>query len=242
MIDLGLLLTVVIVTAVVAVASRLAPHPLPPASGLVDRLITAAGVGLLVGRATAAALDDPASLRSLRAFLVIRGGVEFWPGVAAALLALLWLSKRHREPGPLMVAEMLPFLLWGYATFEATCLVRDGCYGPRSAFGLTPSGLDAPQLPIGIIVGLATASLALLLRRLWSWGALEKILLAAGGIAGVRAVAAVWLPRLGETPTRPHRESVAVLMASIAGGLAVGLRRRRRQAGDAVSPDTGATR
>lgn len=52
-------------------------------------------VGLLVGRITTLALDDPNSIGSPLDMLVIRSGVEFWPGMAAAARVAAWQARRQ---------------------------------------------------------------------------------------------------------------------------------------------------
>src|SRR3546814_9207789 len=76
--------------------------------------------------------------------------------------------------------------------------LRDGCYGPVSSLGLTPDGLADRHFPIGMAVGVAVAALALGVRHLRAAPAGDRLLLAIGGLAAIRAVAAVWLPHLGD--------------------------------------------
>jgi len=239
MLDTGLLLTGALVWLVVSVAARWAPASVLDRGEIVDRLVVPAMVGLLAGRLVAVVLDDPASLGSLRSILVIRGGVEFWPGVAVALAALAWTLRRQRADVGLALADVAPFLLWGYATYEAACVVRDGCYGPVSAVGLVPDGLRTRMFPIGVIVGLVVFALGFALRHLWTWSPTAKILAAVGGVAATRSVASIWLPSLGDEPTRQHLESVAVTLsvAAVAVTVVVVGRARRRPAD---SDDTAA--
>lgn len=215
MLDLGLLFSGVVMLLVVSAASRWAPSAFLGRSEVLDRLYVPAVLGILGGRVAAAALDDPGSLRSVRALLVIRGGVEFWPGVAVTTGALAFGLRRRRVEVAGGLAELAPYLLWGYASYEITCLVRDGCYGPASPIGLVPEGLTARQFPIGLVVGATLAVLATVLRQLWSISAPAKLLLAVGGLAAVRSVASFWLPRLGDGLSRPHLESAGVLTATV---------------------------
>ena len=216
MLDFGLLASAVTIVAVVTIAARWAPTPSLGARGVADRLDWPVIAGVLVGRLVAAALDDPSSLRSVRALLVIRGGVEFWPGVAAALGVLAWEMRRRREePAGLTLAELAPFMLWGYATWEATCLLRDGCYGPASRIGLVPDGLGTRQFPVGLVVAVAIAALGVAVRQLWGWPPGAKLVAAVTGVAAARSVASIWLPRLSDDLTRQHVQSLAVLAACV---------------------------
>src|SRR3546814_7909727 len=73
-------------------------------------------------------LDDPESLGSIRALLVVRSGVEFWAGLAVFFVLLRRsVVRQHRRRGHEALAELAPFALWGYALYEATCGLRDGC-------------------------------------------------------------------------------------------------------------------
>ena len=93
MMDVGLLASMVIMLAVPAAFLR--PWPASAlSSSIFDTSIGALVVGLLVGRATSLALDDPHSLTSLSDFLVIRSGVEFWPGLFAGMA---WLAVGARR-------------------------------------------------------------------------------------------------------------------------------------------------
>lgn len=230
MLDTGLLLTGVLVWLVVAAAARWAPVSVFDRREIVDRLIAPCVVGLIAGRLVAVVLDDPASLQSLRSLLVIRGGVEFWPGVVVALGALAWALRRQRLDVSLAMAELAPFLLWGYAAYEAGCVVRDGCYGPVSAVGLVPDGLRARMFPVGLVVALAVLALGFAVRHLWAWSPTARVLLALGGVAAARSVASVWLPRLGDGPTRQHLESVVIVLVVIAVAAATAIVRARRNA------------
>lgn len=238
MLDFGLLATGAAIWLVLAAAARWAPTSVIDRGELLDRLALPAVAGLLAGRLVAAVLDDPASLRSVRAFLVIRGGVEFWPGVLVTVGVLAAGIRRRRRGIAFDLAELAPFLLWGYATYEATCLVRDGCYGPASAIGLTPDGLRTTTFPVGLVAAAAIAILAIAVRQLWGWPPLSRIALAVGGVAAVRSVASIWLPRLGDELTRQHVESLGVLaVVSLAAAyLRMVHVRRRRRSFEGVSP------
>ena len=215
MADRGLLFSGVVIAALLYAASRWLPVGRFERSEVLDQLVVPVVAGVLAGRAVAAALDDPASLRSLRAFLVIRGGVELWPGVAAAAGALAVGLRRRGGPEPVLdgLAVLAPFLLLAYAGYEATCVLRDGCYGPASPVGLVPDGLQTRQFPVGLVVAAVVLGLAWRLAT-WSTDAGVKLVVAVGGVAMARAVASIWLPRLGDGLTRPHRESIAIAVVA----------------------------
>lgn len=227
MLDLGLLVTGLMIWVGLLAAARWAPVAHYERNEVLDVLYGPVVAAVLVARLTAAALDDPASLGSIRALLVVRGGVEFWAGTPV-LLALLWRAarRRHGRNWPVALVELAPFVLWAYAIYEATCVVRDGCYGPPSAVGFVPEGLSERHFPIGLAVGAAVALIGITIRHLWATPPGEKLLLTIGGVATIRAVASVWLPRLGDGLTRQHTQSIVVAALAL---VSVGCLRWRRR-------------
>jgi hypothetical protein len=213
MLDIGLLVSGALIVGVLVVATRWARTRSFPPGEILDRLLIPAIVGLLAARVAAAVLDDRASLQSVRALLVIRGGVEFWVGVAVMLVSLGWGLRRRHLGVWSGLADLAPFAIWGYGAYEATCLVRDGCYGPESPIGLVPDGLRTRMFPAGLVVAAAIVALGFALRRLSVWSPTDRVLLAVGGVAAVRSLVSFWLPRLGDGLTRQHLESIAVLAA-----------------------------
>ncbi len=221
MIDTGLLVSLVLV---VVVPTAFVPRRRSAAiaNGVVDVAIGAAIFGLLVGRAGALVIDDPGSLRHLSDFVVIRSGVEFWPGLVAGV-AWLWFGAR-RDGVRLIdrLAALTPAMVMAWAVYEGTCVIRDGCAGPVTAFGLTPSGLSHSQFP----VGLAVAAGGLLLTSIVGWLAARRAdsttVALAGliGVAGIKSIASFWLPHLGSALTRQHRESLVVFAVATIGLLA----------------------
>ncbi|MEP7054247.1 MAG: prolipoprotein diacylglyceryl transferase family protein [Actinomycetota bacterium] len=221
--DTGLLVSAALMWLVVAGAARWAPITVAQPRDVVDRLTVACFAGLVLGRLAAVLLDDRTSLRSWRSFLVIRGGVEFWPGVVAAFLVLVWQARRERTDVLSAVAQFAPFLLWGYSAFEASCLFRGGCFGPPSPLGLVPDGLRTRMFPVGLVVALVVGVLGYVVRQFPATDT-DKLLVALGGVATARSVASVWLPRLGVGPTRQHLESVTVALFVVGAGSIVRVR------------------
>jgi hypothetical protein len=233
-IDVGLLLTMIVAMALPALVARWWPlATFGEPVGFVDAAIVPALIGLGVGRVVAVAIDAPSSLGSLSDLLIIRSGVEFWPGVAAAMLAAAWSAHRSGRAPHDRLADLAPFALIGYAGYEVTCLVRDGCYGPASSVGLRPPGTSTSMLPIGVVVAIAVVAGAIVLqrqlRRRASW------IVVTGGlsvVAGVRSLSAIWLPRIGDGPTRQHWSSIVVfaVAAVLFAAASVGLRSEGRRA------------
>jgi len=193
--------------------------------GFIDVALGPAFAGLAVGRLTALAIDDPSSIGSISDMLIIRSGVEFWPGALTAAAVLIW-SARRAGLGPLTrLADVTPAALVGYAGYEAACVFRDGCFGPLTAIGLRPKGLSVTMLPVGWFMAIAVLIAAVLIRRAAKAGATPRsvILYAALSVSAVRSVGSIWLPHVGDGLTRQHTTSIVVVALSALGLTAVAL-------------------
>ena len=215
MIDGDLLLTMGAMAAVLALVPRwLPPRNLGDGRTVFDALTPGLLVGVLVGRVAAMLLDDPRGLSRLGDILILRGGAEFWPGVVAGFLVIAVMARRERAPVWARLADLAPYALLAYGVYEGACIIRDGCFGPEAPVGLYPSGVAAREFPIGLAVALVITGLALLLRRLSDD---RSVLLAgAAGLGTVRAVAAIWLPRVGTGATRQQILSAGVAVVATA--------------------------
>jgi len=236
-IDKGLLATLAVAATVVSLLDRFLRRrgaAKDPVSALASTPLI---VGIVAARLTAVVLDDPATLARPFDLLLIRGGMEFWAGIAGALAVIWWTARKQSFTAVDRIAEIAPFALFAYAVYEAACILRDGCFGPASTAGLRPGGLGQRQVPVGILVGVAAASLASLAWR-WSRRRSPAVVtaLALTGLAAIRSIAGFALPKLAEGLTRVHVESLVALAVGILGSLAV--RRRRGPARPAlVSPE-----
>ena len=234
MMDVGLLVSIVVTVSVPALFVTPWPPGIVP-DGVFDSTIGAAVLGLVVGRLSAVAFDDPGSLTSFSNLLVIRSGVEFWPGAFAAVGWLAYRARREHASAPTRLAALAPAGLVAWACYEATCLVRGGCPGPTVPFGLRPDGLTSRVFPVGIAVAVAGVLAALIVYWLHLRGALPATvaLTTLVGVASIRAVASIWLPYIGRSWTRQHRSSIVI---ALLGGCALGIvhlrtTRVRRSAG-----------
>ena len=227
MIDLGLLVSIAIVVTIPALFIR----PWPPDAingGVIDASHGAVAAGVLIGRLTSLALDDPGSLTNVSDVLIIRSGVEFWAGAVVGLAWLAFGARKDKVPSTLRIAALAPAALVAWAGYEATCLVRDGCPGPASSLGLRPDGLTSRVIPIGLLVALAATASAFWLDRLHRRGmsSAKIALLAIAIVAAIRSFASIWLPHIGDDLTRQHKESIAVLTLSLIGLTVLQLRHR----------------
>lgn len=218
MIDTGLLATMVIVLMVPAVFVHPWPASAVPA-GLIDTSLGALMIGLVVGRLTAVLIDDPSSIGSINDLLIVRSGVEFWAGVGAGTAWIAWRARREGVAPRHRLAALTAPALVGWACYEATCLLRDGCPGPVSPFGLHPAGLVERMFPVGLAMaggaGLAAWGTRRLHRRGMPDG--QVVVLAVLSVAAIRATASFWLPHVGDGLTRQHKESLAIAAACIVG-------------------------
>ena len=223
MIDLGLLMSAVVVFAAVSVAERLWPLTTVPADrGFVDTVMWPAVAGLVMGRLATLLLDDRTSIGSLRDMAVIRSGVEFWPGLLAAAGLAAWAARRDRVDGAARLADLAPVTLTGYGVYEAACVFRDGCFGPLSGIGLRPDGLGARMFPMGIAMDLAAVAAAAAARRMLVQRrrASAVVAFSAASLGLIKAAGSVWLPHIGVGPTRQQATSIAV---AVVGAMAYAL-------------------
>ncbi|MDQ3570553.1 MAG: hypothetical protein M3396_08015 [Actinomycetota bacterium] len=231
MIDVGLLTTIAAMLGMSWLVSRRLPLRTFPGADLVSEVMPALGAGVLVGRLTAMALDDPGGLTRLGDIMIIRGGVEFWPGVAAGIPVLAWYARREGVDIVARLADVAPFALWAYATYEGMCLVRGGCFGPPSPIGLEAKGTATSLFPVGLAVALVALELGVVVLALGAQRPALAVMAAIGGLGAIRSVAAIWLPRVDAGLSRPHKESIAVTAAAAVGASVVLCRRlvRRRR-------------
>lgn len=216
MIDLGLLVSVMIAMSVPSAFQRRLGVRAP--DSLFDLMVGPGIAGVLGGRAVAAALDDPNSLTNLKDFLVVRAGVEFWPGVVAAALWLALRAHRDCDALPYRLAQISGPAVIAYGFYELACVVRDDCFGPPSVVGLRPSGLGTVMFPVGLAMGLVLVVGGAAVARLWTggWSALRVVMVSVGMVAVVRSVGSFWLPDLAPGLTRQHQQSIVMAVVALA--------------------------
>lgn len=223
MIDYGLLVSMIIAFGIPALLSNwwtVAGRDEPV--GFLDVALGPAFAGLAVGRLVTLALDDPNSIGSISDMLIIRSGVEFWPGVAAALAASIVSANLGLVSISRRIADLAPLAMIGYAGYEAACIFRDGCFGPASPIGLRPPGLSTTMVPIGWLMAAAVAAAAVGVHALVPRRHPPELIVgvAALTIATVRAVGSIWLPHVGDGLTRQHLTSITIAAIATGGWLA----------------------
>lgn len=215
MVDIGLFISVGLTAVAVYLASRLFAAGDIGERSVSDQFTAPLVAGVVVGRAVTLLLSDPAGLTSLREFMTVRGGIEFWPAVLAAIVVLTTLFSRPTDPDqPARVARLLPYAIVGLGVFQGACLVRDGCPGPSSSIGLVPGGLTSRQLPIGLLGGIALVVFAWWLRRSQLPNH-TKILVAVVGVGIERTVAGIAEPSLESAVARDGLFMVAAFSIAI---------------------------
>lgn len=186
-----------------------------------DALMLSALTGLVAARLVFVILEDPASFGRLGDLLIIRSGVEFWPGLAVGVMTLSVHARRRSLSILHVLSVAAPLFLVGYGGYEATCAIREGCFGPSSPIGLTPPGFAAAVFPVGWAVAAVSLAAGLGLRR-HDLPDLRVLLIALTVVATARAVAGFSLPRVGSGLTRPHLESLSLVAVALAAQLGMG--------------------
>lgn len=224
MIDTGLVVTMVIMAIGCSILLRTAPPP-RGRDQIYDLAMGLLFVGMIAARLAAMAFDDLGQTLRLRDVLLFRSGMEFWAGLAVAFAFATWRWRTNPVPRLTLMAAVIPYGLWTYALFEGTCIVRDGCLGPRSPVGFTPVGLSHRVFPVGLVVAAAAFGVGFVLRRSQTLRPVTVVAIGVGSLAAVRAVASLWLPAIG--PSRIQRESIAVaILVPLTWVVAVLARRR----------------
>jgi len=237
MLDRGFLLSGAAVLVVLLLFGRTRRHDEPALS---DVAFAPALLGLLVGRLVALGLNDAPALRSMRNLLLLRGGVELWPGVAVGTAAALIAGRAGGRPLNATARLLVPSAVAAWATYDLACLIRDGCPGPASPLGLRPAGLSTTQFPVSVLAGLAGLAGAVALLRVRSrlsapWLTVGALLL----VSGLRVAESIWLPSLTGGFTRQRSQSLFVFLGSTTAFAVLGIHHllASHRAGVASRPD-----
>jgi hypothetical protein len=210
----------------VAMVSR--PRLLTP-SALMDRILTGAGAGLLIGRLASVLVTDWSALSRPTELIAVRAGVDFWIGAIGGALVLARPTRRDRRSGLLGLADVAPYALVGYGAFQVGCLVRGGCFGPFASVGLVPTGMSHRVFPVELVVGALLAFLGVALRVAGDRRPVMTLAAAVGALALGRLVVGRLTPSVSGSWQRPELESAAVLAAALVIGALDGAKVRRRR-------------
>jgi prolipoprotein diacylglyceryltransferase len=166
-----------------------------------DLLIGSAVVGLVVGRLAAMILTGTNPFTHLADIILIRGGVDTGFASLAALLYLLWATRRS---GLVSLDAIGPAALAGLAGWHGGCLFRGTCLGTRSDLPWTwaEPGSDLTRHPTELYAALlflvAAFGLLMLLRRGVPNGLVAGLGLTSAGL--IRLLTEPLRPSLGSGP------------------------------------------
>lgn len=186
-------------------------------------------VGVVAARVATVLVDHPAGIVSLKEVMIIRGGTDFWIGVAVGVAAIALTVKDRYGVVP-RLALLAPFGLIAYGVYHAGCVIQDGCPGPASSIGLAQSGIDQTVFPVGLIGGLVAVLAGLwFMRRPPSDSPMIVVAVLLAVLALIRMTVSVLTPSLVAFPGRDQILSVVALVTA-AGLAAVDITERRRWA------------
>jgi prolipoprotein diacylglyceryltransferase len=168
--------------------TRLWPRDLPDHP--LDRMLGAAGAGVLIGRLTAMILQGTSPITHPGDILTVRGGVHTGAAVIAAVAAYLWSARGQVS---WLDATAAPAML-GIAGWHAGCVWRDACLGTASdlPWAWSQPGSLVTRHPVEIYAAVAIVGAAFLVTRLH-----RSPLLASGA-----ALAGLSVTRLATQPLR----------------------------------------
>lgn len=176
-----------------------------------DLLIGSAVVGLVVGRLAAMILTGTNPFTHLADIILIRGGVDTGFASLAALLYLLWATRRS---GLVSLDAVGPAALAGLAGWHGGCLFRGTCLGTRSDLPWTwaEPGSDLTRHPTELYAALlflvAAFGLLMLLRRSTPNGLVAGLGLTSAGL--IRLLTEPLRPSLGSGPVWWYAAAFAI--------------------------------
>lgn len=197
-------------------------------------------VGVVSARVATVLVDHPAGIVSLKEVMIIRGGTDFWIGVAAGVAAI-GLTVKDRYGVVPRLALLAPFGLIAYGVYHAGCVIQDGCPGPASSIGLAQSGIYQTVFPVGLIGGLVAVVAGLwFMRRPPSVSPMIVVAVLLAVLAVIRLTVSVLTPSLVAFPSRDQALSVVAIVAAAGVATADLVERRRWDQSGRRSPDGGA--
>lgn len=188
--------------------------------------ITAAALGLLVGRIGAMIGDGVNPITHPADILIVRGGVATGPATVAALAAMAWLGRAELwQTADSLAAGALA----GLGGWHAGCLVRDACLGTPSdlPWAVAQPGGTVTRHPVEIYAALLFLGAALAIA---AWRRLRSPY---PGVPAAMALATAGLVRLATEPLRPSLGDGPRLwyVLAVLIGVAIAWRRQFRASG-----------
>jgi prolipoprotein diacylglyceryltransferase len=173
------------------------------AKNLWDVALTAAIVGVFVGRVAAMIGDGVNPLAHPADLIIVRGGVATGPAAVAALATVIWIGRDELWP---VLDGIAAAALAGLGGWHAGCVVRDACLGTSSdlPWAFAQEGSTVTRHPVELYAALmlliGAASIAIWrMRGRPAPGIPAGLALALAGFA--RIVTEPMRPTLGGGPT-----------------------------------------
>lgn len=161
-----------------------------------DIALTAAVVGLIVGRVAAMIGDGVNPFTHPADLLIVRGGVATGPAALAAILAAAWMGRDELWP---VLDGLSAAAVAGLSGWHAGCLARDACLGTPSdlPWAIAQSGSTVTRHPVELYAAVALALVAGVVAW-WRMRGRPPL-----GVPAGLALAAAGLARLATEPFRP---------------------------------------
>ncbi|MDJ0961039.1 MAG: prolipoprotein diacylglyceryl transferase [Acidimicrobiia bacterium] len=197
------------------------------AADLWEIAITAAVVGVFIGRLAAMIGDGVNPITNPADILIVRAGVATGWASAAALVTVAWLGRKELWPA---MDGLAPAALAALGGWHAGCLARATCLGTTTdlPWGVAQSPGGPGRHPVEIYAAVLFLVVAIAV-ALWkargrpAAGLPAAIALIAAG--GIRLTTEPFRPSLGGGPVWWYLAAIAI--GAIGGVVAVRLRRRR---------------
>ncbi len=178
--------------------------------------LTAAVVGVFVGRIAAMLSDGVNPITNPGDLLIVRAGVSTGWASVAALAAVGWMARREL----LVVADAIaPAALAGLAGWHAGCLARESCLGTTTdlPWGIAQSAGGPGRHPVEIYAAILFAAAAVALAVWKAKGRPAPMLpfaIALGASGAIRLITEPFRPALSSGPIWWYLAAIATGMAA----------------------------
>ena len=184
------------------------------AGNLFETGVTAAALGIFIGRIVAMILDGVNPITNPADILLVRAGVSPVGATLGAMAVFAWLARKELIP---MADGIAAAALAGLAGWHAGCLARDACLGTASdlPWAFAQQGSSITRHPVGLYAALlfAVAAIVIALWKAYRWPGF--------GIPASAAIAAAGAIRLLTQPMQPSLDGGPVWFYAL--GIVVGL-------------------
>lgn len=184
------------------------------AGNLFETALSAAAIGIFIGRIVAMVLDGVNPITHPADMLLVRAGVSTVGATLGAMAVFAWLSRRELIP---MTDGIAAAALAGLAGWHAGCLARDACLGTASdlPWALAQEGSEITRHPVGLYAAalFGAAAIAIALWKAYRWPG--------AGIPASAALAAAGAIRLAMEPMQPSIDGGPVWFYTL--GAVIGL-------------------